>query len=201
MAFCCCMAFQSHAKTRQIVFDKEIDGVRQIEIEGECVRSFTDTKILNISLQCWINKTDTIFVVLTNVNAAVELGAKDNAVMLLKTANDNVIELRSATSETNTVKVQVGQPNVSISWWRNFATVRYNDNKSNISRNINYWPIDPATIQLLSVGVKKIRIQFSKGNYDKEWKKDKVGHILTECHKNLVEYLHNTQVKSIYDNF
>ena len=84
-----------NAQTRKIVVDKHVDSVRTIEALGTCVRKFTDSKILNIGLQTWISPNDTSFCVITNVNSSYPLGVFNNARMLVKLMDDEVIELHS----------------------------------------------------------------------------------------------------------
>ena len=126
-----------NAQSRKIVLDEQKDSVRTIEAFGTCVCKFTDTKILNISLQTWVAPNDTSFCIITNVNCLKPLGAFDNARMLVKLMNNEVIELYSVTSDYNVVKTQYARPTVTTSIWRNRITSTYNSNSVNITRNIN----------------------------------------------------------------
>lgn len=180
-----------NAQSRKIVLDEQKDSVRTIEAFGTCVRKFTDTKILNISLQTWVAPNDTSFCVITNVNCLKPLGAFDNARMLIKLMNNEVIELYSVTSDYNLVKRQYAKPTVTTSIWRNRITSTYNSNSVNITRNINYWHITPDVINKLKIGVKKVKIEFRNGVYEKEFNKDKFGNILYECYLSELNYINN----------
>lgn len=129
------------AQKRKIVVDMQKDSVRTIEALGTCVRKFTDTKILNIGLQTWISPNDTSYCVITNVNCSYPLGAFDNARMLVKLMNDEVIELYSVTSDYSEVTLQYAKPTITTTVWKNRIMSTYNSNSTNVTRNINYWHI------------------------------------------------------------
>ena len=184
-----------NAQTRKIVVDKQVDSVRTIEALGTCVRKFTDSKILNIGLQTWISPNDTSFCVITNVNSSYPLGVFNNARMLVKLMDDEVIELHSFTSDYNLVKRQYAKPTVTTSIWRNRITSTYNSNSVNITRNINYWHITPDVINKLKIGVKKVKIEFRNGVYEKEFKKDMFGGILYDSYISELNYINSEHKK------
>ena len=167
-----------NAQTRKIVVDKQVDSVRTIEALGTCVRKFTDSKILNIGLQTWISPNDTSFCVITNVNSSYPLGVFNNARMLVKLMDDEVIELHSVTSEYTETTIQYAKPTITSTVWKNRITSTYNSNSIDVSRNINYWHVTPEIINKFRKGVKKVKIEFTDDNYEKEFKKDKFGEIL-----------------------
>lgn len=188
-----------NSQNRKIVVDKQNDSVRTIEALGTCIGNFTSKKILNIGLQTWIAPNDTSFCVITNVNSSYSLGAFDNARMLVKLMDDEVIELHSVTSDYNVATLQYANPTITTTVWKNRITSTYNSNSVNITRNINYWHITPDVINKFRKGVKKIKIEFTNSNYEKEFNKDKIGNILYESYISELNYIKNKYKK--VDNF
>ena len=174
--------FASNAQNRKIVIDKIDNDVRIIEAQGTMISGFTATKILFIGLQTWVTQQDTTFVIVTNVNTSSRLGAFDDAIMLIKTMDDEVLELYSITSDNNIKNISYGNPTVTTTRYKNIITSTYNSNSVDVSRNINYWYVTPEIIEKLKVGIKKIKIQFENGVYEKEFKKDKIGKILYDSY-------------------
>lgn len=174
--------FASNAQNRKIVIDKIDNDVRIIEAQGTMIGGFTATKILFIGLQTWVTQQDTTFVIVTNVNTSSRLGAFDDAIMLIKTMDDEVLELYSITSDNNIKNISYGNPTVTTTRYKNIITSTYNSNSVDVSRNINYWYVTPEIIEKLKVGIKKIKIQFENGVYEKEFKKDKIGKILYDSY-------------------
>lgn len=192
-----------NAQDRKIVVDKQKDSIRTIEALGTCVRKFTDSKILNIGLQTWISPNDTSFCVVTNVNYAYPLGAFDNARMLVKLMDDEVIEFHSVTSDYSETTLQYAKPSITTTVWKNRITSTYNSNSVNVTRNINYWHITPDIINKLKKGVKKIKIEFTNGNYEKEFNKDKIGNIIYESYLSELNYIQmeHKKVDTFKSNF
>lgn len=174
--------FASNAQNRKIIIDKIDNDVRIIEAQGTMIGGFTVTKILFIGLQTWVTQQDTTFVIVTNVNTSSRLGAFDDAIMLIKTMDDEVLELYSITSDNNIKNISYGNPTVTTTRYKNIITSTYNSNSVDVSRNINYWYVTPEIIEKLKVGIKKIKIQFENGVYEKEFKKDKIGKILYDSY-------------------
>lgn len=174
--------FASNAQNRKIIIDKIDNDVRIIEAQGTMIGGFTATKILFIGLQTWVTQQDTTFVIVTNVNTLSRLGAFDDAIMLIKTMDDEVLELYSITSDNNIKNINYGNPTVTTTRYKNIITSTYNSNSVDVSRSINYWYVTPEIIEKLKVGIKKIKIQFENGVYEKEFKKDKIGKILYDSY-------------------
>lgn len=174
--------FASNAQNRKIIIDKIDNDVRIIEAQGTMIGGFTATKILFIGLQTWVTQQDTTFVIVTNVNTSSRLGAFDDAIMLIKTMDDEVLELYSITSDNNIKNISYDNPTVTTTRYKNIITSTYNSNSVDVSRNINYWYVTPEIIEKLKVGIKKIKIQFENGVYEKEFKKDKIGKILYDSY-------------------
>ena len=114
--------FASNAQNRNIVIDKIDNDVRIIEAQGTMIGGFTATKILFIGLQTLVTQQDTTFVIVTNVNTSSRLGAFDDAIMLIKTMDDEVLELYSITSDNNIKNISYGNPTVTTTRYKNIIT-------------------------------------------------------------------------------
>ena len=193
--------FASNAQNRKIVIDKIDTDVRIIEAQGTMIGGFTATKILFIGLQTWVTQQDTTFVIVTNVNTSSRLGAFDDAIMLIKTMDDEVLELYSITSDNNIKNISYGNPTVTTTRYKNIITSTYNSNSVDVSRNINYWYVTPEIIEKLKVGIKKIKIQFENGVYEKEFKKDKIGKILYDSYLTELQQISIDKNKDFKNDF
>ena len=193
--------FSVIAQNRRIVLDKTDDNVRVIEAQGTKIGGFTATKILFIGLQTWVSPQDTTQVIVTNVNTLSPMGAFDDAIMLIKTMDDEVLELYCVTSDNNFANIKYGSPTITTTKWRNRITSTYNSNSVNVSRNINYWHTTPSMIENLKVGVKKIKIQYLKGVYEKEFKKDEIGKILYDSFLSEIKHINRDKNKDFKKDF
>lgn len=193
--------FSVFAQNRRIVLDKTDDNVRVIEAQGTKIGGFTATKILFIGLQTWVSPQDTTQVMVTNVNTLSPMGAFDDAIMLIKTMDDEVLELYCVTSDNNLANIKYGSPTITTTKWRNRITSIYNSNSVNVSRNINYWHATPSIIEKLKVGVKKIKIQYLKGVYEKEFKKDEIGKILYDSFLSEIKHINRDKNKDFKKDF
>lgn len=128
----------AYSQNRQIVVDKVNDNVRIIEAQGTCIGGFTATKLLFIAMQTYVSPQDTVHKIITNVNTSHPLGAFDDAIMLIRTMNDEVIELHSANSNNNVKTIQYGLLTITTTRTRNITTTTYNSNATDVCRNINY---------------------------------------------------------------
>ena len=193
--------FASNAQNRNIVIDKIDNDVRIIEAQGTMIGGFTATKILFIGLQTWVTQQDTTFVIVTNVNTSSRLGAFDDAIMLIKTMDDEVLELYSITSDNNIKNISYDNPTVTTTRYKNIITSTYNSNSVDVSRNINYWYVTPEIIEKLKVGIKKIKIQFENGVYEKEFKKDKICKILYDSYLTELKQISINKNKDFKNDF
>ena len=191
----------AHSQNRQIVVDKVNDNVRIIEAQGTCIGGFTATKLLFIAMQTYVSPQDTVHKIITNVNTSHSLGAFDDAIMLIRTMNDEVIELHSDNSNNNVKTIQYGLPTITTTRTKNLTTTTYNSNATDVCRNINYWSISVENINKLKSGVKKIKIQFEKGIYEKEFKKDKIGTILYDGYLSELKQMAKDKNQDFKDNF
>ena len=193
--------FSVIAQNRKIVIDRNDGDVRVIEAQGTKIGGFTATKILFIGLQTWASKKDTTQVVVTNLNTLYSIGAFDNAIMLIKTLDDEVLELHCITSDNNSTKIQYANPTVTTTIWGNRMTSTYNSNSIDVARSINYWSITPNMIEKMQAGVKKIRIQYKDGIYEKEFKKDIIGKVIYDSFLTEIKYINTDKNKKFKENF
>lgn len=186
------MCMYMHAENRKVVVDEIQHGVHVVEPLGTKIGGFTETKPLFIGLQRWTTETDTLYVVCTNVCTLYDLGVRDDALMLIKTTNGDVIELESVMADSNNYTYRYGSPTITVTRFKNMVTARYNDNSTNVVRNINYWKVSEEDLSKIKDGIIKIRIMFKNGTYDKSFKKDKIGNVLWESYETLLNYNDNT---------
>ena len=199
LVFAFVVTMSATAGNRKIVIDKIHDDVRVVEALGTKIGGFTATKVLFTGLQLWVSPTDTTCVMVTNVATGIhDLGAMDDALMLIKTMDGEVIELQSITSENNTKVHKIGNPTVTVTKWKNRISTIYNSNEFEIKRNINYWYVTPEIIDKLNKGVKKVKIQFENGVYEKEFKKDEIGHVVYDSYLSELQHVMTTNSN---DNF
>ena len=193
----------AHSQNRQIVVDKVNDNVRIIEAQGTCIGGFTATKLLFIAMQTYVSPQDTVHKIITNVNTSHPLGAFDDAIMLIRTMNDEVIELHSANSNNNVKTIQYGLPTITTTRTKNLTTTTYNSNATDVCRNINYWNISVENINKLKSGVKKIKIKskWGKDLYEKEFEKDKIGTILYDGYLSELKQMAKDKNQDFKDNF
>lgn len=61
--------------------------------------------------------------------------------------------------------------------------------------DINYWHVTPEIINKFRKGVKKVKIEFTDDNYEKEFKKDKFGEILYDSYISELNYINSEHKK------
>lgn len=193
--------FSAQAQNRKIVIDETSGNLRIIEAIGTRIGGITATKILNIGLQTWVTPQDTTFVIGTNVNTLVPLGAFNKAIMLVKTMDDEVLEFHCVKSDNNTVNVKYGDPTVTATRIGNSISYSYHSNSTKVARNINYWLVTPAIIDKLKKGIKKIKIQYDKGVYEKQFKKDEIGEIIYDSYLSVIKRISFDKNEDFKSNF
>lgn len=180
-----------------IIKDNEKNNIRTVEATGITARSFTDRVVWNLGLEVHqdLNNKDSIqYILIINLNAMTEIPITDNGMFLIKTFNDDVIELTNLYSNHNTVTLGYSYHQPILG---NIGTVSTN----NIHRNIAYFIITENQLKLLEAGVKKVRVETDNGYEEKEYKKDKCGKFLFNSYNVINNYLKTTKTKSIKDNF
>lgn len=171
-----------HSFAQKIELDKTTNGERFIITSSESIRNFTDKVPMTISLNCSINTNKEIFYSLSiGMTSGYSINVPSNGQLLIKTKNGEIINLKA----NNEFEDKIGKYNEYAKITLYTTTPSYN--------------ISPEQIELISSGVQKIRIETSLDPVDKEFKKDKIGSIISSEYKLINEAL--KQNKSLSDGF
>lgn len=167
-----CTIVSISAFAQKIVYDKlEDNGFRLIGTTLENVGSMTDRIKAKLSLGAIVStdgKAEYILDVFLTTGQAISAPA--GARMLIKTKDGEVITLQER--QGRSLEDMIGKKRM-IPELQNMVVTEY-------SIQMMY-TLTAEQIQQLISGVTKIRIELDGGNnYDKEWKKDKVGKILSK---------------------
>lgn len=163
----------------------ETNGDRYIFCSYESIKSFTDkiTCSVGLSLQQRKDKEPNYYFCVSMM-ASEFIEVPQNGRMLLKTKNGEVIELNCYTGSKYEIKQISG--------------MKFHEIKAQFG-------ITPEQIVLLQDGVIKIRIELKnvEGNtfYEKEFKKDKIGKIITKEYDLILNALQNDKKASFSDGF
>lgn len=181
---------------QKIIKDTENEGIRTVETTGIVARSFTDRVVWNFGLEAHqnLNKDSIQYILCINLNDTKKIPIANNGVFLIKTFNDDIIELTNIYSNHNTVTLGYSYHRPILG---SIGTVSANE----IHRNIAYFIITENQLKLLEFGVKKVRVETNNGYEEKEYKKDKCGKFLFNSYNVINDYLKTTKIKSIKDNF
>lgn len=181
---------------QKIIKDTENEGIRTVETTGIVARSFTDRVVWNFGLEAHqnLNKDSIQYILCINLNDTKKIPITNNGVFLIKTFNDDIIELTNIYSNHNTVTLGYSY---HLPILGSIGTVSANE----IHRNIAYFIITENQLKLLEFGVKKVRVETNNGYEEKEYKKDKCGKFLFNSYNVINDYLKTTKIKSIKDNF
>lgn len=188
-----CAIFGISAYAQKIEYDKlNDDGFRLIGTTLENVGSMTDRIKAKLSLGAIVSpdgKSEYILDVFLTTGQAISAPA--GARMLIKTKNGEVITLQERQGKS--LEDMIGKKRL-IPELQNMVVTEY-------SIQLMY-ALTTEQIQQMSSGVVKIRIELDGGsNYDKEWKKDKVGKILSKDFELVNNALSKDNRKSFTDGF
>ena len=177
---------------QKIIKDTENEGIRTVETTWIVARSFTDRVVWNFGLEAHqkLNKDSIQYILCINLNDTKKIPIANNGVFLIKTFNDDIIELTNIYSNHNTVTLGYSYHRPILG---NIGTVSANE----IHRNIAYFIITENQLKLLEFGVKKVRVETDNGYEEKEYKKDKCGKFLFNSYNVINNYLKTTKIKSI----
>ena len=181
---------------QKIIKDTENEGIRTVETTGIVARCFSDGVVWNFGLEAHqkLNKDSIQYILCINLNDTKKIPIANNGVFLIKTFNDDIIELTNIYSNHNTVTLGYSYHRPILG---NIGTVSANE----IHRNIAYFIITENQLKLLEFGIKKVRVETDNGYEEKEYKKDKCGKFLFNSYNVINNYLKTTKIKSIKDNF
>ncbi len=183
---------------QKIIKDIVNNDIRIVETSSVCGRSFTDRVVWNFGLEGHININDTTniqYLLGINLNAMSKIPIKDKGTLLIKTFDNNIIELSNLFAMHNGSKI------IGYSYHKpligNVGTISSNE----IHRNIAYFIINEEQINLIKSGIIKVRIETDNGYVEKEYKKDKCGEYLYNSYKLIKNQIISTNAPSIKDDF
>lgn len=156
------------------------DSIRTYVTSEVICRSFTDRMVLSVSMTKSVIKDGSSFYIINfNVNQMEQCYIPSEGRLLIKTQNDEVIELSSLSSANSKEEVYGN----TYTRYHKIGNVIYPTlSGSTIKTNsvTGHYIISEADLQKLFNGVKKIRMEINPQNYEKEFSKDKVGKALRE---------------------
>lgn len=162
----------------QIIYNQMENDSTRVKTAGmTCCRSFTDKRVLNVGVQQIIVNQDTAYFVAICINQLSSGDIPTEGRMLLKTKDDNVIELYNSASTKFILTKDYGTTTTAYMVGRRL-NVRTQQNTVRMNQIIGYYPIEETTLMNLSKGVTKVRIELTPTNYEKSFRKDKVGKAL-----------------------
>lgn len=172
---------------QKIESDKFDDkGYRYIYCSLESIRSMMDKYVFFVSLNAIQSGSDTediIYDIFLRTNANAPLTVPKGGRLLIKLQNDSIIELKT-----------------DIEFSDKIGKVQHSN--SLVYTNYSITPIFTVTtdqIEKISMGVKKIRLETTLEPIDKEFRKDKMGKILSAEYDLIKSAL--SQKKSFSDDF
>lgn len=181
---------------QSIIKDITKDSIRTIETSGIIARNFTDKVVWSFGLKAYqnIEKDSIQYILSINLNAMVEIPITDNGIFLIKTFNNDVIELKNLYGNHNTVTLGYSyyQPIIG-----NIGTISAID----MHKNAAYFIISENQIKMLENGIKKVRLETDNGYQEKEYKKDKCGYFLFKSYEIILQNMHKVKSKLLKENF
>lgn len=196
------LAFFSCKCYCQKILSDEIDedSIRCITTSYITARSFTDKVVWNFSLGATKNIKENSpihFILSINLNAFSNIKIKDTGLLLIKTFNDDILELTNASSSHDSITIGYSYLKPI---YGNIGTIRSN----NLHKNTAYYFVTENDIKKLNSGVKKVRIETEDGFNEKEYSKDKCGSNLYKTYLKLKDKMENsmpTHKKGIREDF
>jgi uncharacterized protein YggE len=177
------------AANAQIIYNKMENDSTRVKVAGmTCCRNFTDTQVLNVGLQQIIVNSDTAYFIAICINQNVKGDIPTDGRMLLKTKKDEIIELYNSASIKYQLVCDNGTTTTAYRVGRTI-NVRTRQNTATFNQIIGYYPIGEQILGRLFEGVTKIKIELTPNNYQKVFRKDKVGKAIR---KHYLELKHDT---------
>lgn len=169
----------------QIIYNQMEDDSTRVKTAGMTTcRSFTDKQVLNVGVQQITVNNDTAYFIAICVNQMGKGDIPTEGRMLLKTKDDEVIELYNVASTKSVLVNDLGTTTTAYRVGRTI-NVRTTENKFTVNQIIGYYPVEESVLKKLFSGVKKVKIELIPTNYEKEFKKDKVGAALQKHYSEL----------------
>ena len=162
--------------SQNIAVDKTYgDSLRILTTTEVVCRSFTDRMVLSVCLSRFILKDGiSIYMMNLDVNQIKNCSIPKDGKVTMKLANDSTIELKSINSETGS------------------GLLTHNV--------IGNYIIDENLLQKLFAGISEVNIDITPKNYNKVFKKDKVGETLRHEYYMLKEYSLNQDAPEYGDD-
>lgn len=184
---------------RIYIDEMKSDSIRYVESECVYYRKFTDTHIWNYGIQSYtnINTNQTQFLLAININSSYKLHFKDDAKMLIKTFNNEILELTNMLSYFDKTTLGYTYKNPLIG---DIGTIHENI----IAKNIAIFYITEDDIVKLKNGISKVRVELKNSNYlDYTYKKDRIGEKLYNSYINIKQTLSSSpnNDSQLYNNF
>lgn len=181
----------------QKVTSTNVDGGTVLTTSETICRSFTDRQVLSVSLSAIIVNQDTTFLLNAKVTTLHPTSIPKDGRLLLKFEDGSVVNLVSIASEdSNNGTMNLGTTTTITKIGRTWYTKTYS-NDINVSSIVGSYIIDKNTLISSFKGIKKIRLELSPENYNKEFNKDKVGKALQSQYKAILNY----KMKSFDEGF
>lgn len=152
-----------HAQTSKILFNSQepTTGLNCMGTSDIIVRNgFTDRHPLKISILAVETSKGWTYSLEVAVYELISSAVPEGGVLLIRTKNDEVIELTNKLSETQSTDY-VGQ------WIEGTASKTY--------YNKGAYSVTREQLEMIAGGVQKIRMQIGSGVFDTEYKKDRMG--------------------------
>lgn len=182
------------AASAQKVTLSKIDNSFVLSTEEIICRSFTDRMVLSVSLTAIKEGEETIYMVNNRVTTLAPSKLPDDATVLYRTFDDEVLKFKSITesknSSTQTFYLGSGTKEVSVSAYKVGNTWRaktYTNEMNTQTITSSFLVSEEELIKLMS-GVKKIRIELYPDQYEKDFKKDKIGQALKSQYEKIKAY-------------
>ena len=169
----------------QIIINEKLNDSTYVKVSGMTTcRSFTDTQVLNVGVKQLVVNNDTAWYVAICINQMGMGEIPQDGRMLLKTIDNETIELYNDASAKSVLTINNGTTTTAYSYGRTLRmTTR--DTSIKVNQLIGYYAITEEILNKLFNGILKVRIELTNKNYDKEFKKDKVGKALYNHYKEL----------------
>lgn len=170
------LALSQLAYSQKIEFDKVEGDKRYIFCSHQSIRDFKDQTVLYVALYASQYKDQTFYDLSIKAVQQTEITIPKGSELLIKLMDDSIITLTTPMDYSD----KIGEvKNVG-----GYVFTQYTVTPT--------YSITPEQIELICKGVKKIRIKNLLEPIDKEFKKDKIGKIITKEYKLLQEALAKT---------
>lgn len=168
---------------QEVIYDKTTDGMRLVSTSETICRDFTDELVLAVSLEAFIDeqRADTTFVIVAHLTGNSRLEVKDNSSMLVSLIGGGSVSLPTFAGDKEIV--------------RDLHFVN-----GTILSSYDIRPMFSVTrqqIEAISRGVESVYIPVTPKDYNKSFRREKVGAAIDEQWKALCKRLSIHYVKPV----